>query len=605
MALARSALELALLLSVGLALGWLIASLLRLFTRPTTYWRRWLRGWPEPAVILDRRGRTVAMSPAARTWLLQHGQPGEGAQAPDLESAIATGQRAQFHQQRVQFFDSQGEMGGRIWLSFRDSERQLLLRFKRLTLRRRPYALALLSERARHCDEVGQDGPDLAQRFVDTFEVGAIGLAHMSLSGHLLNVNPAFADFLGYSRAELVGRELHSITCPEEVPQDLRRFEALLCGQRSHYCADVRYLHRQGHRLWCRLTVTLVTAEPDYFIVAIEDINEEKRAQGELSASERKLRVMVEYWSEQALAWIAAPDLSRFHYLNAGVETILGRSRAELYDNPGLLRAQVHPEDRAAVLTGWGEHPSAEGWDLQYRVCRQDGSVRFVRDRGQTISDGEGETQYLVGMIQDVTEEVRRRDELQGSLRQLNRAYSELSESARIDPLTGLLNRQAFMMELRRESVRCQRHDCRAALVFIDLNDFKQVNDELGHGVGDRVLVQVAEHLRKSVRQSDLVGRFGGDEFLILLVNTDEAQGEQFCLGSLEPGVDLAIPGCDRSNLRLSWGVCELDGQAFSCDQALEIADQRMYRHKQRGKQGHSARTGDESRLASEAETAL
>src|SRR6266487_3426995 len=161
-----------------------------------------------------------------------------------------------------------------------------------------------------------------------------------------------------------------------------------------------------------------------------------------------------------------------------------------------------------------------------------------------------------------------------------DRATSELAYQARHDQLTDLLNHQAFTRELELELERAGRYEHGVTLVFFDFDNFKQINDTLGHPHGDRVLRQVAELLHDSLRRSDLAGRMGGDEFAAFLVETDEAAGGTF-LQRLHEQVDaLIVAGKLPAPVAVSAGLAHFPTEADSAEALFELADQRLYETK-------------------------
>jgi diguanylate cyclase (GGDEF)-like protein len=158
-----------------------------------------------------------------------------------------------------------------------------------------------------------------------------------------------------------------------------------------------------------------------------------------------------------------------------------------------------------------------------------------------------------------------------------DRATSELSHQARHDQLTGLLHHQAFIHELEMELERAARYGHSLALVFIDLDDFKVVNDTLGHPVGDRALQAFAAAFRGSLRSSDLAGRMGGDEFAAYLVEADGESGPRL-MARLHDRVDELIElGELPGPCGFSTGFASFPEEAADADALFRLADERLY----------------------------
>jgi len=177
-------------------------------------------------------------------------------------------------------------------------------------------------------------------------------------------------------------------------------------------------------------------------------------------------------------------------------ESLLGIKASQLYAEP------VDRERERALLA---QENTVQDFETQLR--KGDGSTIWVRDTCRAVYGGDGRITSYEGSLQNITEhkEYERR----------------LSHMARHDPLTGVYNRHALGEILEAEVRRARRYEHPIGVLMIDVNRFKEVNDRFGHAVGDRVLCGVARALRQSVRDSDVVVRFGGDEFLVLLIETD------------------------------------------------------------------------------------
>jgi diguanylate cyclase (GGDEF)-like protein len=162
-------------------------------------------------------------------------------------------------------------------------------------------------------------------------------------------------------------------------------------------------------------------------------------------------------------------------------------------------------------------------------------------------------------------------DDLRSEVQRLKARLLEAEAAADQDPLTSAKNRRAFLRELRRIAAFAQRYDAPASLVYFDLDDLKGVNDRFGHAVGDAALKAVAERLATHVRESDVVGRMGGDEFCVLLVQADQttAQAKAEMLARLVEA-DPIQAGDWLAPIRVSWGVRQIDPAA---DPETLIAD--------------------------------
>jgi diguanylate cyclase len=194
-----------------------------------------------------------------------------------------------------------------------------------------------------------------------------------------------------------------------------------------------------------------------------------------------------------------------------------------------------------------------------------DGSERWALLSAIPLEIGEGPS-HLVSLV-DVS--------------QLKAYQSELHLASITDGLTGLYNRRYLFLKLAEQVARGERESAPFSVILFDLDHFKEVNDRFGHGVGDEVLIRAAEALRGAIRDSDLAGRYGGEEFLVILPGTQEGEAMAVAQRIREAVRDRAWPGLDLQ-LTLSGGVCEYAGTDI--DALLECADRRLYAAKAAGR---------------------
>src|SRR6185295_4989552 len=194
-------------------------------------------------------------------------------------------------------------------------------------------------------------------------------------------------------------------------------------------------------------------------------------------------------------------------YFSPRWKQMLGYSEPELGDARGEWLGRVHPDDRAALTQALEAHLSgaSQHFEHEHRIQHRDGSYRWVLARGMAVRDVHGRATRVVGSQTDVTDR--------------KQAEQRLQHDALHDALTGLPNRVLFLDRLDQAIRRAQRAHptAAAAVLFLDLDRFKLVNDSLGHQVGDQLLIAVARRLESAVRPPDTVARLGGDEFTVLL----------------------------------------------------------------------------------------
>ena len=210
---------------------------------------------------------------------------------------------------------------------------------------------------------------------------------------------------------------------------------------------------------------------------------------------------------------VYADNGSVTEYVNPQIEEILGVTPEAYRADPDMWLRMVHPDDRPRVEMQSEAFIAGVGGDLDdYRMVRPDGRVVWIRDRAYAHRDADGRATFEHGILFDVTE--------------LKEAEARIAHLAYHDGLTALANRQLFEETLVLAVERAKRDDTAVAVVFLDLDNFKLVNDSLGHHAGDLLLSELADRLRTCTRETDLVARQGGDEFLVLLADLDPSEAE-------------------------------------------------------------------------------
>jgi len=239
----------------------------------------------------------------------------------------------------------------------------------------------------------------------------------------------------------------------------------------------------------------------------------------------------------------------------------------------GDIRAFDHPDDRALVRAAI--EASGDTYEVEHRIVRYDGEQRHVRERATTIRDAYGFSVARVGTMLDITA-IKMRE-------------SWLRDLANVDTLTGLGNRRLLEERLGAAIMRSERFANSCAILFLDIDDFKGINDTYGHAVGDAYLVEFALRLARNVRASDTVTRLAGDEFVIVLEDLESERAaveaaEKIAAVLREP---LAI-GALNIEVRASIGLAVSPRDGESVKELLERADLAMYEAKRRGGAGIS-----------------
>jgi len=309
---------------------------------------------------------------------------------------------------------------------------------------------------------------------------------------------------------------------------------------------------------------------------------EEKEAELRLLAeAEERYRALVE--QIPVVAYIDAVDrMSSALYVSPRVEALLGYPPEDWTSDPGLWEKLLHPEDRDRVLA---EHlrtnATGEPFRQEYRMRARDGRIVWVRDEAVLLHDASGIPRHWQGVLADITE--------------AKDAEERLAFLAYHDKLTGLPDRALFDQQLALALARARRRGLAVGVLFLDLDRFKAVNELFGHAGGDEVLRSVAARLRGAVRETDLVTRHGGDEFLVLVADLErpggghEAASMQVVLGSIAERIHAALAeplwlGEEAIHVSASIGISVFPATAPDEASLLKQADAAMYGAKRGGR---------------------
>ena len=306
-------------------------------------------------------------------------------------------------------------------------------------------------------------------------------------------------------------------------------------------------------------------------------IGRERQLTDELTVAEAQYRSVVE--RVPGVVYVAeAGQHGRWHFVSSKIEELLGYTPEEWVADPTLWMSRIHPGDRDRMILAEVDESerSGEKGRWEYRLMARDGHIVWVIDDEAVIArDEDGRPRMVQGILVDISD----RKDLEDQLR----------HQALHDPLTGLANRVLFVDRLSHALVRRQRATGLAVL-FVDLDDFKAVNDTLGHAAGDELLRLVAERLAGVLRAEDTACRIGGDEFACLLENADRERAERVAKRILATLAEPFVLGDRVATLTASIGVASRDtliqGDAQqTADEMLRDADTAMYVAKARGKE--------------------
>ena len=392
-------------------------------------------------------------------------------------------------------------------------------------------------------------------------------------------MNPVAEALTGWPLAEARGRQLGEVFVienaltgqPQESPVDRVLAEGIVVGLANHTVLVARDGNRR-HIADSAAPIRGVSGEVEGVVLVFRDVTEEYRLRRRLADSERHFRTLAD--AGQALIWTSGPD-KLCDYFNRVWLEFTGR---RLEDELGMgWTASVHPEDLPRVLEIYERAFDArQPFRMEYRLRHHSGEYRWIVDQGSPRYDSEGGFLGYVGHCLDITDS--------------KRAEAEIERLAFHDPLTGLPNRALLRDRLAQAVAAASRNRRRGALMFVDLDHFKRINDVYGHEIGDSLLKEVAQRISLHLRQTDTVARLGGDEFVVLVPDLAP---------SLQDAATLALALAEKIRLSLtqpvrvgemdfisgaSIGITLFPKDHENIDDLMREADIAMYRAKEAGR---------------------
>ncbi len=319
----------------------------------------------------------------------------------------------------------------------------------------------------------------------------------------ILYCNRAAHEELGYAPEDLLG---HSVLSLQKDVTGLPQWSQIaeVIRQASPYVFVGRHRHRDGHEI--SVEVHTNTFEFDghmYFLSSARNIGNRTLLDNDTLTRDAHLLFALNEASDGMWDWhIPTGNV----YFSPQLKRMLGYGPHELSPTVESWTANVHPDDQIRVFQVMDQHLKGERerYEAQYRLRNRNGHYLWVNDRGRVCErDAQQAPTRVVGMVQNITDQ--------------KMLELELMQQASHDSLTGLRNRREAEQALVAQLSTCQRLDVPLGVCLFDLDHFKQINDVHGHLVGDRVLVRVAQHLSQSLRGSDALFRWGGEEFLLLV----------------------------------------------------------------------------------------
>ncbi|MGM0896411.1 MAG: bifunctional diguanylate cyclase/phosphodiesterase [Bacillota bacterium] len=401
------------------------------------------------------------------------------------------------------------------------------------------------------------------QRYESLFQNNHDGIFSMDASGRLLDVNDALVRLLGYTREELTEKTFHAIV--ESCQLDLTevKFRLALDGITQNY--ETVATHKSGRRVALRITnMPIMTDGAVTGVYGIaKDISAEKRALAMLAESEEKYRSLFDYNLD---AVFEMDKSGRFVNANAMTEKLSDYTREELI---GLDFTPLIADRIERVWSFFAAALSGEAVNFEQRIQRKDGDIIEV-DINAVPKRRNGEIDGVFAIVRDITEK--------------KAIEQKINRLAFTDQLTGLPNRHWFYQNIRDVLARTEEHKQKIAVLLVDFDDFKNVNDLLGHFGGDQFLKVVANRIHSCLGPLDAISRFGGDEFIIVSENTTEQQAHKLAETILQAMREPVQLLGQEFSVTLSIGIAVQTGCESDGEELIKEADFAMYSAKQNGK---------------------
>ena len=395
----------------------------------------------------------------------------------------------------------------------------------------------------------------------------AVGVGFSSFECEWFEVNDALCELTGYGRDELLGMRWLDITHPDDIGMELAELEGLKKGNIQGYTLHKRILRKNSEAMQVSFAISVSCekrSQRAYYVIVLHDIARQLNR-------DRYLKRAASVF-EHARQGIFITDADNVILdTNNSFTQITGYSRElAVGRTPAMLKSGKHGPDFYQRM--WNELALQGTWSGEICNQRQDGSIFIEQLTISVVHDKNGKPKNYIAVLMDVTPK---------------KTYQQhLEDIAYLDPLTHLPNRSLLTDRLQKAMAQTERNDRQLAIVFMDLDGFKAINDQYGHSIGDRLLVTVADHLQMLLREDDTVARLGGDEFVVVVMGLTGYQECNALANRLLSAVAQPVLIDDHLfRVTASLGVTyypQVD--EITADQLLRQADQAMYQAKLAGK---------------------
>jgi diguanylate cyclase (GGDEF)-like protein/PAS domain S-box-containing protein len=389
--------------------------------------------------------------------------------------------------------------------------------------------------------------------------------------GSIVYQSPSHQAVLGYAPDELKGARVQDLFHPDDLPA-LQEARAALAPEQGPARLAHRLRSKNGGWVDFESSLSDLTANRALRALVLHGRDVTARMVAEEALRRSETRYALALTAAGVGAWDRDLTTGEITWSD-NVEPMFGLIPGSFGRTFADFLALVHPADREAVVEAGARCLTEDvEYRVEYRVLRPDGRECWILSRGNVIRDRHGRPARLMGVLQDVTD--RRSLE------------SDLVRLATLDELTRLPNRRHFLEQARREVERSRRYGSSLSLLMVDADHFKDINDTHGHAGGDAVLRALAETGRRLLREADIMGRLGGEEFALLLPETDLTQAVVVAerLRGAVRAMQASLPGGGTAGVTVSVGVATLGPGVETLDELMRRADSALYADKDKGR---------------------
>ncbi|MEG0177515.1 diguanylate cyclase [Anaerorhabdus sp.] len=426
-------------------------------------------------------------------------------------------------------------------------------------------------------------------RELENFSSQVPGGAHQCLNDEFFTFktyNDGFLSITGYSKEELTtlfDNKFINMIHPDDRARILKESKEQLKNS-NDIEIEYRIIQKSGKPIWIldKGRLTKNENENSFYCILIE-ISDRKKSEEMLRLTLEKYEVISNQTTDVLFEWDLIEDditFSNNFFLKFGYEPI-----CENISKNFPITANVHPEDAKYFMKAMTDIKSGKlSIEEEFRIRNNNDSFIWCKIRSTTQFDEDKNPIKAIGLIVDIDEEKRQRQ--------------RLIDQAQRDSLTGLYNKVAIN-SLIQENIEHNHTSGLQALLIIDIDNFKHVNDTFGHLCGDKLLSDVSTVLRSKVRSTDLVGRIGGDEFIVYFPNVDTIETVEDKTQYLLENLSTLKPTDDTSNITCSIGISIYERGTIDYYTLFNHADEALYQRKENGRNGYTIYTKDDHTYAS------